>query len=63
MNIDFSKVEVLSIGDINMSDYPEFCDAFIEEAEIDGVYATDEQLDAINENSDFVYESVMSYLF
>lgn len=63
MNIDFTKVEVLTVGGIDMQDYPDFCDAYIEEAEINGVYATDEELDAINEDGDFVYEAVMNYLY
>ena len=63
MNIDFAKVEVLSVGGIDMQDYPDFCDAYIEEAEIDGKYATDEELDAINDNGDFVYEAVMDHIY
>lgn len=63
MNIDFSKISNVSVADIDMKDYPDFCDAYIEECEIDGRLATDEELDVINDNSDFVYEAVMDYVF
>jgi len=63
MNIDFTKVDVQYIGDIDMKDYPDFCDAYIEEALVDGKPATEEQLDAINENADFVYQEIQNYIF
>ena len=63
MNIDFSKISNVSVADVDMKDYPDFCDAYIEECEIDGRLATDEELDVINDNSDFVYEAVMDYVF
>ena len=63
MNIDFTKVDVQYIGDLDMKDYPDFCDAYIEEALVDGEPATEEQLDAINDNADFVYEEIQNYLF
>jgi hypothetical protein len=46
-----------------MKDYPDFCDAYIEECDIDGVPATEEQLDVINENYDFVYEKTLEAIY
>lgn len=63
MNIDFSKIENVVVGDIVMQDYPDFCDAYIEECDIDGVPATEEQLDAINANSEFVYEKTLEAIY
>ena len=63
MQIDFTKIENIVVSDIDMKDYPDFCDAYIEECDIDGVPATDEQLDAINENSDFVYEKTLEAIY
>jgi hypothetical protein len=48
---------------IDYGDYPDFCDAFILNCEIDGVDATNEQIDEINEDRDFVREKLMDYLF
>jgi len=63
MNIDFTKIEVVAVNDVDWNDYPDFCDAFIAEAFIDGREATDEELDAINENGEFVYKAVLDYLY
>ena len=46
--IDFGKISNVEVEDIDMGDYPEFCDAYIESCDIDGVAATEEQLDEIS---------------
>ena len=63
MQIDFNKIDNVSVACIDMRDYPDFCDAYIEECDIDGVPATEEQLDAINENSEFVYEKTLEAIY
>jgi hypothetical protein len=63
MNIDFTKIDNVQVGGIQGWDAPDFCDAYIESCDIDGIPATDEQLDFINNNSDFVYEKVMKTLY
>ena len=62
MNIDFTKIENVVMCGIDYADYPDFCDAYVEECEIDGVPATEEELDAINENGMFVHEQVWEYI-
>lgn len=62
MNIDFDKVEVLNVDGIDMKDYPKFCDAYIDEALIDGVRASDEELDVINENSYFLMDAIHNHI-
>ena len=61
--IDTSQVEDVEIDGINPRDYPDFCDAFILEASYKGREMTDEELEALNEDSDFVYEQVMESLY
>ena len=57
--IDLSKVKYMQFEGINMRDYPDFCDAFLSYAEIDGRPLTDEELDYINDNHhDFINENV-----
>ena len=63
MKIDTSQVEDIEIDGINPRDYPDFCDAFILEATYKGREMTDEELEALNEDSDFVYEQVMEHLY
>ena len=61
--IDTSQVEDIEIDGINPRDYPDFCDAFILEASYKGREMTDEELEALNEDSDFVYDKVMEHLY
>lgn len=59
--IDHSKVSNVEVEGVDMKDYPDFCDAFISYAELDGVEMTDEQLESLD--SDFVYKSVLESVF
>ena len=63
INIDFTKIDNVQVGGIQGWDAPDFCDAYIESCDIEGVPATDEQLDFINSNSDFVHEKVMKFVY
>ena len=52
------------ISDIDYSDYPDFSKAFLQSCLIDGVEATEEQLDWINDNEpEFVYKCLMAQLY
>ena len=61
--MDLTKIKNIEIEDINWNDAPEFCDAFIASADYDGVPMTEKQLDEINENSDFVHDSVNKSIY
>jgi len=61
--MDYSKIDNVEIEGIDTNDYPDFCDAYIASADYDGVPMTDEQLDEVNDNSDFVYDCVQNHLF
>lgn len=63
MNIDFTKITNVVVEGIDMNDYPKFCDAYIESADIDGVPATETELDIINENYDFLYDAIQGALY
>jgi len=52
----------VEIGGLDWQDYPKFCDAYVEDCEIDGVTATEEQLNAINDDGQLVYEMVWEYV-
>ncbi len=64
---------ITNTGNINVvsvwtgDGYPDYCDAYIEEAEVceNGEWrdATDEELDIINDDTDFVYEAALDYEF
>ena len=60
--MDYSKITNIEFDGIDYDDYPDMVDAYIVYAEYDGVEMTAEQLDKINDDSDFVYEQLMEYL-
>ena len=61
--MDYTKIDNIELDGIDYSDYPDFCDAFILDADYDGIAMTDDQLDEINEDREFVYEQVKKELF
>lgn len=64
MKIDVNKLENIEVDGIDTRDYPDFVDAFISYAEMDGVELTDEQLDELNENyPELIYDCVINHLF
>jgi hypothetical protein len=62
MTIDLSKITNIQFDGIDHSDYPDYCDAYIVSAEYEGREMTDEELDELNENRDFVYEQLWEHL-
>lgn len=63
MRIDYNLIEDVQVDGIDYADYPDFCDAFIASAIYDGKPMSDEMLDELNEDYDFVYESITNYIF
>ena len=63
MEIDFSKISNVDIDGIDHKDAPDYCDAFIGSCDYMDRIATDEELDLINENSEFIHEQVYNHLY
>jgi hypothetical protein len=61
--IDFSKIDNVEMDGIDYSDAPDFADAYIASCDIDGRPATDEELDIINSDSEFVFSQLEKYLY
>ncbi len=61
--IDLSKVTNIDVEGIDYKDYPDFCDAYIVSADYYGEPMTEDQLEELNDDMDFVLESVMEKLF
>lgn len=55
--------ENIEIENIVPSDYPDFVDAYISYATLNGRELTENELDELNEDSQFVYEQVIKYLY
>jgi hypothetical protein len=50
MNIKFKEVTNIELGGVDMSDYPDYCDAYVESAEkLDGTPLTEVELEAFEE--------------
>ena len=63
VKLDYTKISNIEFDGIDHKDYPDYCDAYIINADYDGVGMTEEQLDEINDDGDFVYERLMDYLY
>ncbi len=57
MTLDYSRISRVEVDGIDTRDYPDFCDAYISAAHYDGRPMTDDELEELNEDSDFVYEA------
>lgn len=63
LKLDYSKISNIEVDGIDMNDYPDFCDSFIACAIYDGRAMTDEELDILNDDSDFVYDAILEFIF
>ena len=67
MNIKFKEVTNIELGGVDMNDYPDFCDAYVESAEkLDGTPLTDvelEELSELEETMSYVNENAYESLF
>jgi len=61
--MELDKISNIELGGIDTNDYPDFCDAYIVSAEIDGVELTDAEIEELNCDSSFVYDCVLNQLF
>lgn len=60
--MDTTKITNIDFEDVYVNDTPDYVDAYISSADYDGVPMTAEQLDEINEDSDFVHEKLLEWL-
>ncbi len=62
MELDYSKIDNISIEGLDYFDYPAFSDCVISSADYDGEPMTEEMLDEINKDGNFVYEKVINFI-
>ncbi len=64
MKLDLSKIDNVTCGGIDYSDYPDFSNSYIESADYDGREMTEKELDELNSNySEFVYSKVIESIY
>jgi len=56
-------VEDIEVEDIESQDYPDFANAYIFSATINGEEATEEQINELNEDPDFLYGCIVDQVF
>ncbi len=65
--IKFNEVINIELGGVDMTDYPDFCDAYVESAEkLDGTPLTDVELEAfseLDETVSYINENAYESLF
>jgi hypothetical protein len=63
VNLDYKLISNIQFDGIDHKDAPDYCDAYIVSAEYNGEEMTEEQIELINDDRDFVYECVQNHLF
>jgi hypothetical protein len=63
VKLDYSLIDDIEVDGIDHGDAPDFCDAYISAASYDGRDMTEEELETLNEDRDYVYEAVMDRLY
>ena len=61
--IELDKIDNIEFDDVNMNDSPDFSDAFIKSADMDGTPMTEDELEQLNENRGYVYQKLIDELF
>jgi hypothetical protein len=63
IKLDYNKISNVFVGGIDMEDFPDFCDAYIESADYDNREMTEEELEILNEDGEFISEHAHSQIF
>lgn len=61
--MDLRDLENIKVEGVDYEDCPDFCDAYISYAEYEGKPLTEEELEEVNNNGEFVYECVINKLY
>ena len=61
--MEYSKIDNIEFGDVWYEDAMNFSDAFIVSADYNGKPMNDAQLDVINNDSEFIHEQLIKFLF
>ena len=60
--LDKTKISDIVVEDIDILDAPDFSDAYITSANYENKPLNDKQLDELNEDDDFRYESIIKFI-
>ena len=57
-----NKIDNIIFDGIDHEDYPDYCDAYILSADYDGRKMTEQELEELNDERDFVHEKLLDYI-
>jgi len=60
--MNYNKITNVYVSGIDLKDYPDFCDSYIESADYNGKPMTEEQLDEINGDYGYVYDCLLNQI-
>jgi hypothetical protein len=63
INLNYDLLSDVEVGGIDYSDYPDFSDAYISYALYDGIELTDDELDELSNDYDYVYDEVLKQIY
>ena len=61
--MDLNKITNVEVDGIDFKDYPDFTDAYISYAEYNGKEMTEDQLEELSDNSEFMYTALLKQIF
>ena len=63
MKLDYDHIDDIQFDGIDHNDSPDYADCYIHSAFYYGDPMSEEMLEELNNDRDFVYEQLMSYLY
>jgi hypothetical protein len=61
--INLKQIDNIEFDQVDHKDHPDYADAYILSADMNGIEMTEEELDELNEDREFVHEKLIEYLF
>jgi hypothetical protein len=61
--LNLFKISNIVFDDVDYKDAPDFCDAYISSADMDGIPMSEEELELLNEDKNFIFEKLFEKLY
>ncbi len=57
--MDYNKITHIELEGVDHTDYPDYCDAYISFAHYEGKEMTQDQLDELNDDSEYINQLII----
>jgi hypothetical protein len=61
--LNYDLIDNIEFEGIDPNDYPDYCDAYIISADYNGREMTEDEIEELNDDSGFVYDKLMNFLY